>query len=62
MYGLKRYVDPICEFNRYVDCEYHTHCDTCGWNPAVEEKRKKEIAERLSKARSLLRWIVGYER
>ena len=29
-----------------VDCDTGW-CDKCGWNPAVEEKRKKKIREKL---------------
>jgi len=26
---------------RQVECEGFMHCNTCGWNPAVEEERKR---------------------
>ncbi len=37
-----------CKFFREegsVDCDAFSRCETCGWNPAVEEKRKKKIRE-----------------
>lgn len=32
-----------CIFNKEVQCTVHK-CSTCGWNPAVEEKRKEALA------------------
>lgn len=32
-----------------VICEKKLNCDTCGWNPAVEARRKEKINERMAK-------------
>lgn len=34
-----------CVFNLYVTCspENCNKCDKCGWNPKVEENRKKAV-------------------
>lgn len=37
----------FCEFNLGVGCsKYDRHCKTCGWNPVVAEKRKKNNAKK----------------
>ena len=33
---------PSCIHNREIRCEVHK-CSTCGWNPAVEKKRKEAL-------------------
>lgn len=33
-----------CPFNPGVDCDQKV-CARCGWNPAVDSKRKKELQE-----------------
>ena len=30
-----------------VCCEKKLYCDKCGWNPAVERRRKQKIEERM---------------
>ncbi len=43
-YG-KRYntEETECKFNSGVTCAEQQHCHCCGWNPAVEKKRKAEL-------------------
>lgn len=36
----------ICYYNDGVDCDSR-NCCKCGWNPAVNERRKKEIREQI---------------
>lgn len=33
-----------CKYNPEVNCECK-QCQKCGWNPEVEQQRKKEIRE-----------------
>ncbi len=36
-----------CTYRRRgVICQDKTKCDKCGWNPAVEQKRKEIVRER----------------
>ena len=35
----KRGLGPSCKYNEGVACEIH-RCRNCGWNPAVEARRK----------------------
>lgn len=28
-----------CIYNRFVDCDMHIGCKTCGWNPEEAERR-----------------------
>lgn len=37
-----------CAFNGSVDCNGHDNCLKCGWNPAVDEKRKALIRAKLN--------------
>lgn len=36
----------VCVFRRFIDCTFHDKCETCGWNPKVEEERKKKLADK----------------
>ena len=36
----------ICSHNRMIICDTYK-CSTCGWNPAVSEKRKIKIRRSL---------------
>lgn len=34
----------LCPYNVYITCPADGRkCDKCGWNPKVEEKRKKAV-------------------
>ena len=35
----------ICKYNSAILCIEKTACKKCGWNPKVEEKRKKQYRE-----------------
>lgn len=37
--------DCVFRPNSGVECDKFSNCDKCGWNPAVEEERKKKIRE-----------------
>lgn len=37
-----------CDFNSFVDCSPDGQCGRCGWNPAIREKRVKQIRARLA--------------
>lgn len=67
--GMNRKKKEPCKFNtqcmvvhegttfpREVDCERGV-CATCGWNPAVEAQRKKDIRAALLPVVS--RWVIG---
>ena len=45
-----------CCYNRFVDCEEHTHCYQCGWNPEVQDMRSVKNRERLKTALEKLKW------
>lgn len=36
--------------------KYHAECDRCGWNPAVEQKRRKQL--RAMDKRTLAQYIM----
>ena len=36
----------LCGFNGNILCK-ESHCDRCGWNPAVSEDRKKKIRKEM---------------
>lgn len=38
-----------CIYNTNVICE-DKHCYNCGWNPAVEEERKKKAREKCTES------------
>lgn len=38
-----------CVFNQNVICE-DKHCYNCGWNPQVEEERKKKREEQCTQS------------
>lgn len=42
-YRAKEKIPMDCLFNEGVACCDHT-CDTCGWNPAVSQKRLEAIS------------------
>lgn len=35
-----------CKYNKGVVCEDYA-CENCGWNPLVDEKRKRAIYEKI---------------
>ena len=35
-----------CHNNGAVVCLDHTKCEKCGWNPQVEEHRKKQLKQK----------------
>ena len=37
----------VCIFNDAVECKDKHACAKCGWNPAVQEIRSREIRRRL---------------
>ena len=39
--------DCVFRPNSGVECDKLSVCSQCGWNPAVEEERKKKIREGL---------------
>ena len=44
--GINAYQQSICRHNVGVACE-EQNCDTCGWNPAVAQKRMERITKEL---------------
>lgn len=46
-----------CKFNGNIDCVWHVKCEKCGWNPEVEEKRKRKMKKTIAKKSG--KWIVG---
>lgn len=44
-------MNGVCKFNKCVLCESYSGCDTCGWNPAVFEERKRIQREKIAVAR-----------
>jgi len=41
--------NSLCNYNDAVDCFNKDKCKTCGWNPIVTLRRKKEFLEEMSK-------------
>lgn len=41
-----------CQFNEGCACtkNQRLHCETCGWNPTVMERRNKEIRQQTKEA------------
>ena len=39
-----------CYYQKGIVCSGFDDCKTCGWNPAVEEKRKAEIGAQVIKS------------
>lgn len=44
----KSYTRPLCNKNVAIECKYGSlevcsACDSCGWNPEVEERRIKDL-------------------
>lgn len=42
------YSRPLCKLNIAIECKHgkkenYPGCETCGWNPEVEERRIKEL-------------------
>ena len=63
----EKYRNGLCKFRRrpetgcVVECDLLQPCHKCGWNPAVEEERKKKIRE---DRKELLKpapkkWLIG---
>lgn len=46
-----------CKYKLYIDCIGVQNCKKCGWNPEVEEKRKKKLRKAFKKKSD--KWIVG---
>lgn len=42
----------VCIYNTSIDCFIHTKCETCGWNPEVEAKRKQEILAKMERKKN----------
>ncbi len=40
--------ESSCLYNKRVECTKHVGCDTCGWNPPINEKRVKAIRKRFT--------------
>ena len=38
--------EPSCKLNKLLVCSKHSECKKCGWYPAEEKRRKKELRER----------------
>lgn len=37
----------LCKFNGMIECDSHTKCEKCNWNPTYfEEKKRKNREER----------------
>lgn len=50
---------PLCKFNPRIACECQM-CGTCGWNPAVEEKRKEKIRKKMSAVTTKIFWTIEW--
>ena len=37
------FMERICPYNNYVNCDSVQHCPKCGWNPAVHERRIESL-------------------
>lgn len=35
----------FCKHNEHINCDETWKCDNCGWNPAVNKKRKDLLRE-----------------
>lgn len=35
-----------CKYKLYIECTGISNCNKCGWNLAVEQKRKKKLRNR----------------
>ena len=46
----KRFFCKYQQASLGVICERKLDCEHCGWNPAVEKRRKKSIQERMEQA------------
>lgn len=44
----KKKTNEVCPYNDGLQCE-DKDCGTCGWNPAVQKVRNKQIQERMQK-------------
>lgn len=40
----------VCKFRESVECDSLSICEICGWNPAVEEERKKKLRKKARRA------------
>lgn len=36
------FMERICPYNNYVNCDSVSRCPKCGWNPTVSERRLKK--------------------
>lgn len=48
-----------CKYRMGVDCDKFSWCSRCGWNPDVEEKRKKRLRPEVEKKEPELSFILG---
>lgn len=50
-----------CKYKLYIDCIKKDRCNKCGWNPEVEERRKKSLRnkEKKMEKRKDNKWRVG---
>ena len=46
-----------CKYRIYIDCIGAQDCNNCGWNPAVESKRKSKMKRSVPVESK--KWIVG---
>lgn len=44
-----------CEYQKHIECENNKNCNKCGWNPDVDEKRKRQ-----AKQVNLVHWLRAY--
>lgn len=40
----------VCKFRGNIECDSYSICEICGWNPAVEEERKKKLRKKARRA------------
>ena len=46
----KKNRNGVCKFRECVECDSFSICEICGWNPAVEEERKKKLRKKARRA------------
>ena len=49
-FGWKKFREGLWQCRYYPDGEIgctNRQCDTCGWNPAVQERRNREIRTKM---------------
>lgn len=46
-----------CKYKLYIECVTKDRCNKCGWNPEVENRRKRRLKKTVKNGNN--KWVVG---